>query len=62
MNAAMKKVGERFDAEVLEFTVAAIRSGEDYINGISALIKNFLRRRLLPSWIGSCQKPIKITR
>jgi len=32
MNAAMKKVGERFDAEVLEFTVAAIRSGEDYIN------------------------------
>jgi len=32
MNAAMKKLGERFDTEVLEFTVAAIRKGEDYIN------------------------------
>jgi len=32
MNAAMKKLGERFDAEVLEFTVAAVRRGEHYIN------------------------------
>lgn len=32
MNAAMKRLGEQFDVEVLEFTVAAIRQGEDYIN------------------------------
>ena len=32
MNAAMKKLGERFDAEVLEFTVAAVRRGAHYIN------------------------------
>src|SRR5690606_36499462 len=32
MNAAMKKLAEQFDAEVLEFTVAAVRRGQDYIN------------------------------
>lgn len=32
MNQAMKQLGEHFDAEVLEFTVAAIRRGEGYIN------------------------------
>ncbi|SKB74012.1 GH3 auxin-responsive promoter [Parapedobacter luteus] len=32
MNAAMKKLGEQFDTEVLEFTVAAVRTGESYVN------------------------------
>ncbi|SEL67581.1 GH3 auxin-responsive promoter [Parapedobacter koreensis] len=32
MNTAMKRLGEQFDAEVLEFTVAAVRKGENYIN------------------------------
>ncbi|MGK6351718.1 GH3 family domain-containing protein [Parapedobacter sp. DT-150] len=32
MNAAMERLGERFDVDVLEFTVAAVRQGEDYIN------------------------------
>lgn len=55
MNAAMKKLGEQFDAEVLEFTVAAVRKGEDYINKWylgtnkaldSAAVKSFLDREL----------------
>ncbi|MFC7523898.1 GH3 auxin-responsive promoter family protein [Parapedobacter sp. GCM10030251] len=32
MNTAIKKLAERFGVEVLEFTVAAVRDGADYIN------------------------------
>lgn len=32
MNAAIKNLAEQFGTEVLEFTVAAVRSGKDYVN------------------------------
>ncbi len=55
MNEAMKQLGEHFDAEVHEFTVAAIRRGDGYVNAWylgtnkaldAAAVTRFLDRRL----------------
>ncbi|MFC3198308.1 GH3 auxin-responsive promoter family protein [Parapedobacter deserti] len=66
MNAAMKKLGERFDAEVLEFTVAAIRKGEDYINkwylGTNKTLEQAAVTEFLDNELAESNKNYKVAR